>query len=301
MMTAAPGLIQRWLLAARPKTLWAAVGPVMIGTAMASTTEAGIHAPSAWLALAGAILLQIGTNFCNDYADFIKGADTERRTGPARAVASGWITPRQMLVATILVFALAALVCGALVLRAGWPLILLGVVSIVAGVLYTAGPYPLAYVGLGDLFVLVFFGPVATAGTYFVQTLEFTWLAAAAGIGPGFLSVAILTVNNLRDRVSDTEAGKRTLAVRFGAGFARIEYILCLLVAAVMPLVLVSWAGPQHRNALAATLILFASWPVIRLVMTRSGRELNPGLGMTALLLLAYSLAFSIGWAMVRT
>lgn len=300
MMTAAPGLIQRWLLAARPKTLWAAVGPVMIGSAMASTTGAGAHAPSAWLALAGAILLQIGTNFCNDYADFIKGADTDRRTGPARAVASGWITPRQMLVATVLVFALAALVCGLLVLRAGWPLILLGVVSIAAGVLYTAGPYPLAYVGLGDLFVLIFFGPVATLGTYYVQTLEFSWLAAAAGIGPGFLSVAILTVNNLRDRVSDTEAGKRTLAVRFGAGFARVEFLACLLIAAVMPFVLVWWAGPQHRNALAATVILFASWPVIRLVMTRSGRELNPGLGMTALLLLAYSLAFSIGWAMVR-
>lgn len=175
-------------------------------------------------------------------------------------------------------------------------MIVLGVVSIAAGIIYTAGPYPLAYLGLGDLFVVVFFGPVAVAGTHYVQTVEWSWLSALAGVGPGLLSVAILTVNNLRDVDGDREAGKRTLAVRFGTTFARIEYVACILIAAMLPLVLVKLAGPSRSNALVACLLVFAAWPVIRLVFTRSGRELNPGLGMTALLLLLYCISFSLGW-----
>ena len=298
MVTPTPGIWRSWLLAARPKTLWAAVGPVMVGTALAFGDQS-LHIPSVLAALAGAILLPIGTNFCNDYADFKKGADTVHRVGPARAVASGWITPRQMLIATVLVFALAALVCGYLVTRAGWPLVVLGVVSIFAGVIYTAGPYPLAYLGLGDLFVLVFFGPVAVLGTYYVQALEFSPIAFYAGIGPGLLSVAILTVNNLRDVANDAVAGKRTLAVRWGVTFARAEYIACILIAAAMPFWLVHLGGPSRGNAIMASLIVFAAWPVIRLVCTKSGRELNPGLGMTALLLLVYFMTFSIGWNVV--
>ncbi len=297
-MTNSPGVVKSWVLAARPKTLWAAVGPVMVGTAMAFA-DGGGHFPSALAALIGAILLQIGTNFCNDYADFKKGADTEHRVGPSRAVASGWITPQQMLFATFAVFTLAAMVCGYLVFRGGWPLLVLGIASITAGIIYTAGPYPLAYLGLGDLFVFVFFGLVAVAGTHYVQTLQFSWLAVAAGIGPGLLSVAILTVNNLRDRENDALANKRTLAVRFGAAFARFEYAVCIVVASLMPYLLVYWSGPRHKNALVACLIFVAAWPVLRLVFTRSGKELNPGLGMTALLLLVYCLSFSIGWVMV--
>jgi len=289
--------MQKWILAARPKTLWAAVGPVMIGTAMAHG-DGRMHGLSALACLLGAMLLQIGTNFCNDYADFKKGADTPSRVGPARAVASGWITPAHMLNATILVFILAAMVCGYLVYRGGWPFIILGVASIAAGIIYTAGPYPLAYVGLGDLFVLVFFGPVAVAGTYYVQTHEFSWLPVVAGFGPGFLSVAILTVNNLRDVEGDRAAGKRTLIVRYGMTFGRIEYVTCVVLAAALPLLLVYLAGPSRSNAWAACLIVFAAWPVFRLIFTRSGRELNPGLGMTALLLLVYSMTFSMGWLM---
>jgi len=292
-----PHAVQKWVLAARPKTLWAAVGPVMIGTAMAHG-DGSMHGYSALACLAGAILLQIGTNFCNDYADFKKGADSTSRVGPARAVASGWITPGQMFQATILVFVLAAIVCGYLVYRGGWPFIILGVLSITAGIIYTAGPYPLAYVGLGDLFVLVFFGPVAVAGTYYVQTTEFSWLPVLAGLGPGLLSVAILTVNNLRDVEGDREAGKRTLIVRFGVMFGRIEYALCIITAAAIPLLLVYLSGPSRSNSLVASLLIFAAWPVLRLVFTRSGRELNPGLGMTALLLLVYSMSFSMGWLM---
>lgn len=294
-----PGRWQSWWLAARPKTLWAAVGPVLVGSALAHGDQ-HLHVASALAALAGAILLQIGTNFCNDYADFKKGADTDQRVGPARAVASGWITPRQMLFATVLVFFLAAAVCGYLVSRAGWPLVVLGIISIVAGVIYTAGPYPLAYLGLGDLFVFVFFGPVAVLGTYYVQTLEFSRLALYAGIGPGLLSVAILTVNNLRDIESDAVAGKKTLAVRFGQSFARAEYVTCVVVAAALPFWLVHLGGPSRKNAIMASLVLFAAWPVMRLVCTRSGRELNPGLGMTALLLLMYCMTFSIGWNVVK-
>ncbi len=288
-------IVRAWFLAARPKTLWAAVGPVMIGTAMAAG-DGGAHAPSAWACLLGAMLLQIGTNFSNDYSDFMKGTDTPDRIGPARAVASGWVTPKQMLIATAIVFALAALVCAYLVTRGGWPLLVLGALSIAAGLAYTAGPYPLAYLGLGDLFVLIFFGPVATAGTYYVQTQTFSWLPALAGVGPGLLAVAILVVNNLRDIEGDRVAGKKTLAVRFGIMFSRVQYALCMAIASALPWIIVTWFAPDRRNALMACLLLFAAWPVMRLVVTRSGRELNPGLGMTAMMLLIYSMTFAFGW-----
>jgi len=293
-----PGILEKWYLAARPKTLWAAVGPVLMGTAMARG-EGLMDASAAIAALLGAMLLQIGTNFCNDYADFVKGADTPGRVGPARAVASGWITPRHMLIATVIMFGLAAIVCAFLAYKAGWPFIILGILSIAAGIIYTAGPYPLAYIGLGDLFVIVFFGPVAVAGTYYVQTLEFSWLPVIAGIGPGLLSVAILTVNNLRDIENDRIAGKKTLAVRLGEKFARYQYAACLLLASAIPFIVVRMAGPERSNAIVAGFIFFAGWPVIRMVFTRRGRELNPGLGMTALLLLVYCLSFSMGWLIV--
>ncbi|HMO52260.1 MAG TPA: 1,4-dihydroxy-2-naphthoate polyprenyltransferase [Kiritimatiellia bacterium] len=286
-----------WILAARPKTLWAAVGPVMIGTAMAQG-EGLAHGPVAAACLLGAILLQIGTNFSNDYSDFMKGADTPDRVGPARAVASGWITPSQMLIATWVTFSLAALVCGYLVMRGGWPLLALGAISIAAGLAYTAGPYPLAYRGLGDLFVLIFFGPVATAGTYYVQTQAFSWAPVLAGLGPGLLSVAILTVNNLRDVEGDRKAGKKTLVVRFGPKYGRFQYAACVVLASAIPYAVVALFAPMRGNTLMSCLILFAAWPVMRLVFTRTGRDLNPGLGMTALLLLVYSMTFSMGWLM---
>jgi 1,4-dihydroxy-2-naphthoate octaprenyltransferase len=290
--------LKHWISAARPKTLWAAVGPVAVGTAMAAG-EGAADLRWAAVALLGAILLQIGTNFCNDLADHLKGADHAGRVGPARAVAMGWISPERMLVATVLTFSLAGLLCLAMVFHAGWPMLLLGAVSIAAGVAYTAGPYPLAYKGLGDLFVLVFFGPVAAAGTHYVQALTFSPLAALAGLGPGLLAVAILVVNNLRDIESDAIAGKRTLAVRFGARAARIEYTACILGAAALPFLLVHLDGPHRGNALVASMVAFAAWPVLRLVWTRTGAALNPGLGMTALMLLVYSLSFSLGWLIV--
>jgi 1,4-dihydroxy-2-naphthoate octaprenyltransferase len=171
----------------------------------------------------------------------------------------------------------------------------IGAASIVCGILYTAGPKPLAYVGLGDLFVFVFFGLVAVAGTYFVQARSWTAEAWLAGCGPGFLSVAILGVNNLRDRMTDAKAGKRTLAVRFGARFARWEYAVCLLGAAAVPVLLLA-LHPERRGVLAASVAMLFGWPVARRVFRLEGRDLNPCLGQTGLLLLVYGVAFTVGW-----
>jgi 1,4-dihydroxy-2-naphthoate polyprenyltransferase len=282
-----------WVHAARPRTLWAAFAPVLMGTAMA-WADGGFHAPAAAAALAFAFLIQIGTNFCNDYSDFLKGADTAERQGPRRVTQAGLVSPRAMRAATAVVFGLAFLAGVYLVARAGWPLIAIVLLSIVSGVLYTAGPRPLGYLGLGDLFVLVFFGPVAVTGTYLVQALTWNSLVVGAGFGPGLLSVAILAVNNLRDADQDARAGKRTLAVRFGKTFARWEYTLCLLAApaVVAALFLTDRSRPAH---LLPLLILPLCVQPIRRVFAASGPALNPLLGETARLLLIYSLLFALG------
>ena len=283
------------MLAARPKTLLASVAPVVIGSAMAVRDGAG-HWPTALAALSGAMLIQIGTNFCNDYCDFLKGADTARRQGPTRAVQAGLIAPRVMLRATVLVFALAALACVLLVARAGVPLLAVAALSIVCGALYTAGPYPLAYLGLGDVFVLIFFGPVAVGGTYYAQALALPWPVVAAGLSPGLLSVGLLTVNNLRDVDEDRTAGKRTLAVRFGRRFAVAEYTACVSVAFLIPVALALTTG--RGGAVCLPVVLFAlALPVFRRVARETtGAGLNPALGATARLLFLHSVLFTIGW-----
>jgi len=217
-----PSTLTIWTEAARPKTLWAAVAPIAMASAMA-WRDGGFDALTAVVCLITAMLLQVGTNFCNDYADFAKGTDTAERTGPVRATAAGWVKPETMKRATVLTFGLAALVSLPLVLRGGWMLAPLMLAAIASGILYTAGPKPLGYLGLGDLFVFVFFVPVAVAGTYYVQTLRLSEAPLVAGVAPGLLSVAILVVNNLRDIEGDARSGKRTLAVRLGPTFARWE------------------------------------------------------------------------------
>ncbi|MEL7267761.1 MAG: 1,4-dihydroxy-2-naphthoate octaprenyltransferase, partial [Planctomycetota bacterium] len=223
-------MISHWLLAARPKTLIAALSPVAMATAMA-IADGGVHMLALAFALIGAISVQIGTNFCNDYCDFFQGADTDDRKGPTRAVQAGLISPRAMLIATILMFLITAIATCALAMRAGWPFLVIGALSILFGVLYTAGKYSLAYQGLGDPFVLVFFGPVAVAGTYYVQTLQWNNLGAVAiaGLAPGLIATGLLVVNNLRDIDEDRAASKRTLAVRYGATFSRVQYTVCIL------------------------------------------------------------------------
>ena len=215
-VAAAPPLATRWIAAARPRTLPAAVAPVLVGSACA-LHAGGFAALPAVAALLVALLLQVGTNFVNDWGDFRRGADGPDRVGPARAVAAGWITPRAMALAGALAFGAAALLGIYLTLRGGPLALALGVLSIAAGVAYTAGPFPLAYRGLGEVFVFAFFGPVAVCGTELVQRGAVSQLALAASVPVGLLAAAILVVNNVRDVDTDARAGKRTIAVRLGA------------------------------------------------------------------------------------
>ena len=291
-------MFKHWLLATRPKTLWAGACPVILGTVLAYTAK-GVHWPSAVAALLGALLIQIGTNFANDYYDGIKGTDDENRKGPARAVASGLISAAAMKRAMILVMVLVWVPGAYILWRGGIPFLVIGIVSVISGIAYTGGPYPLAYNGLGDVFALVFFGPVAVAGTFYLQTYAAPPFVMVAGLAPGLFSVAILTVNNLRDIEGDAQSGKKTLPVRFGAGFAKAEYIVSLILATVMlPIVLCVWAG-GHYAALLSLLTFLIAIPSIRTVCTQTdGPSLNAALVATGKYLLIFTILFSIGWVL---
>ena len=292
----APGPAAVWLLAARPRTLPAAVAPVLIGTAMAFG-DGALHGPAALAALTCAVLIQVATNLANDLCDFEKGADTEARLGPMRVTQAGLVSPQTMRRGIAAVLALT-LLCGLyLVWRGGWPILVIGVASIAAGLLYTGGPRPLGYMGLGDLLVLVFFGPVAVAGTYYVQALTVNPTVVAAGLGPGLISVAMLAVNNLRDTNEDRRAGKKTLAVRLGPGFARGEYIAAVVAACLLPLFL-HLASDRHPWSMAGCLTVFVALPAFHRLLTCEGAALNPVLARTAGLLVVYSALFSIGWVL---
>ena len=275
-----------WILAVRPKTLGAALAPILIGTAMAFAEGKG-HTGAALAALLGALLIQIGTNFSNDYFDFIKGADTKERLGPMRATQAGLVTPEAMFRNFILVFGLAFLVGIYLVYRGGWPIVIIGILSIASGILYTGGPMPLGYMGLGDLLVLFFFGPVAVGGTFYVQSLEISEVVILAGFGPGLLATALLAVNNLRDEPTDKKVGKRTLAVSIGPGFARLEYLTSFALALILPFVLAFWTG-THWLACLSVLILIPGWTAIRQIKSGvEGLELNETLAVTGKLITA--------------
>ncbi len=288
-------ILKIWWMAFRPKTLTAAIAPVMIGTAMAYGD--GIHHfPSAFLCLFAALTIQTGTNLANDYFDFKKGADTAERIGPTRITQAGLVKPETVRLSFIIAFALSALACGVLVMRAGWPIAVIGIISIISGILYTAGPKPLGYIGLGDIFVLIFFGPVAVGGTYYVQSFEINMAVILAGIAPGLISVAILTINNLRDIASDSKSGKRTLAVRFGKSFAHSEYLTSIIIASLIPVLIYALIA-DHLPILTASITVLIAVPAIKTVLTKSdGPSLNNALAFTGKLLLIYSILFSIGW-----
>ena len=252
------------------------------------------HLPAAVFALIGAMAIQIGTNYCNDYCDFFQGADTNDRKGPTRAVQAGLVAPQAMLLATISAFTIAAVASGYLTIRAGWPIAVLAVFSVLFGVFYTAGRYSLAYLGIADPFVLFFFGPVAVAGTYYVQAMEVSLESVVAGIAPGAIATGLLVVNNLRDIDEDRLAKKRTLAVRFGKTFSRLEYTICISSAAVIPLLLWSVFGFSPMVCIAS-LVLIPALVLLRRVWVVEGVALNPYLGKTAALLLVYSVVFSFG------
>jgi len=284
-----------WLLASRPKTLWAAVAPVIMGSAMAYKAG-GFHWLSALMAALGATMIQIGTNFANDYFDFKKGADRTDRLGPTRATQAGLVTPDAMKKAILIAFSVAMLIGCYLAWRGGWPIVGIGLFSILFGLLYTAGPFPLGYNGLGDIFVLIFFGPVAVGGTYYVQVLTVDPNILIIGLAPGLFSTAILTVNNLRDLSSDRVTGKKTLTVRFGAGFARWEYALSIIAASLIPLFMYLRNGTHLYAALTALLVLVAAPSIRKVFALVDSPELNDVLAATGKLLLLYSLVFAAGW-----
>jgi 1,4-dihydroxy-2-naphthoate octaprenyltransferase len=254
------------------------------------------HFLSAFICLFGAVMIQIGTNISNDYFDFKKGVDTKERIGPIRITQAGLVEPSTVKLAFIFVFIIAALASLYLVYRGGLPIIIIGILSIVSGILYTAGPKPLGYIGLGEIFVLIFFGPVSVAGTYYVQSLKWNFYSALAGLSAGFISVAILAVNNYRDVEQDKQTGKRTLAVRFGRAFAKCEYIISILFAVLIPFVICFIMRAHYKILFSAFIVIFAI-PGIKTILTKTdGPSLNNVLASTGKLLIIYSIIFSIGW-----
>jgi 1,4-dihydroxy-2-naphthoate octaprenyltransferase len=281
-------------MAARVRTLPASVAPVLVGTSLGAVD--GDFRPLAFVAaLLGAIAIQVGTNLSNDYSDARRGADTEDRLGPVRVTAGGLVPPRQVLVATWVSFGLAVAVGAYLVAIAGWELLLVGAASILAGVLYTGGPRPYGYEGLGELFVFAFFGIVAVTGSYFVQVEHLTWEAFALAVPVGLLAAAILMVNNIRDLETDRRAGKRTLAVRVGTSSARALYAVMVFGAYV--LLLPTWlAGSLDVWIVLPVLTLPLALRLTAVVSERSdGPSLNAALAQTGALQLAFCVLLSAG------
>ncbi len=290
--------LSQWIHAARPRTLPAALVPVALGSACAYAAG-GFRAVPALLALAFALLVQVACNLANDYFDFKKGADTAERLGPARATASGWVSPAAMRRAVVGVCAAAFLVGLGLLPFGGWPLLIVGVASIAAALAYTAGPFPLAYNGLGDVFVVAFFGFVAVPFTAYVQCGYFPVSVWPVALGCGLLADAILIVNNARDRETDAKAGKRTTAVLFGLNFARIQYALTVLVGLSTPLVLSLPPFNCRWPVLAALVVCPFAGPVVRaFCAVDNPRDFNPLLGKTAAILLAWGALLAAGIAL---
>jgi 1,4-dihydroxy-2-naphthoate octaprenyltransferase len=286
--------VRIWIMAARVRTLPASVAPVLVGTAL-SWTERPLWVGGFVAALLGAIFIQVGTNLSNDYSDARRGADTEDRLGPVRVTAGGLVPPRQVLIATYVTFGLAV-ACGIyLVVEVGPLLLAIGAASILAGVLYTGGPRPYGYEGLGELFVFLFFGIVAVAGSYYVQTQHVEWEAFALAVPVGLLAAAILVVNNVRDIDTDRRAGKMTLAVRLGR--ERTRTLFGAMVYLAFPLALVPWVfGTLDAWLLLVLLALPLAVPLVRTVRTHSdGPTLNQALAGTGRLQLVFCLLLSAG------
>ncbi|HEY0944903.1 MAG TPA: 1,4-dihydroxy-2-naphthoate polyprenyltransferase [Opitutaceae bacterium] len=293
-MSARPSSLRIWLAASRPRTLPAAIAPVLAASALA--WHDGVFVlPAAFACLGFALLVQIGTNFANDYYDFVKGADTAERVGPKRAVAAGWVQPRVMRAAMIVMFGAAFLTGLSLLAYGGWPLLAIGVASIVCGIAYTGGPYPLGYNGLGDVFVFLFFGLVAVGATYFVQAGRVSVEAWLIGAGIGALATNILVVNNYRDVETDGRAGKRTLVVRFGRGFARAQFVAAHGLAVA---VIVALAGRGQVNGVAAAVAaafcgLMGVRQTLELKRARGSDELIVLLGRTGAYLALYAIVLT--------
>jgi 1,4-dihydroxy-2-naphthoate octaprenyltransferase len=285
--------IHNWIMAARLRTLPAAIAPVIVGSALAFH-DGGFRLLPALAALFGAIFIQIGANFANDFMDFQKGADGGERFGPTRVTTAGLISERAMQLGTVLVFGLASL-CGVyLIFASGWPVIVIGVLSILVALAYTGGPFPLGYHGLGEVFVLIFFGLAAVGGTYYVQALSYGLDVFGVSLAVGSLGMAILVVNNLRDVKADRMAGKRTTAVRFGVAWTRSEYRLMLAAAYTIPLIM-AISGLLPVWVLLTLLCLPMAFNLSRHIGADTGSLLNLSLAATGALELVFCLLLATG------
>jgi 1,4-dihydroxy-2-naphthoate octaprenyltransferase len=295
----APSGMRIWLMASRVRTLPASVAPVLVGTALAGYL--GIFHPLRFVAaLIGAIFIQVGTNLSNDYSDARRGADSEDRLGPVRVTAGGLVPPRRVLVATYVSFGVAVLAGVYLIVVAGWQLLLVGAASILAGVLYTGGPRPYGYEGLGEAFVFLFFGIVAVAGSFFVQVRHLNWEAFALAVPVGLIAAAILVVNNIRDLETDRRAGKRTLAVRLGRERTRAMYAVIVYLAYVLAPV-TWWFGPLRAWLLLPWLTFPLAVGLVRTVRNRTdGTSLNAALARNGMLQLAFCVLLSAGLLLSR-
>ncbi len=289
---------QAWLLAIRPKTLPAAASPVIVGTVLAYLDDQFALLP-ALAALLCALLLQIGSNLANDVYDYQRGADQGRRLGPTRVTQSGMLTVAQVKKGMAVIFGLSALIGLYLIFHAGWVILLIGVAAILSAIAYTGGPFPLGYYGLGDLFVFIFFGLAATAGTYYVQAGAVSLLAWYLSVAMGLLTVSILVVNNLRDIEPDRLVGKRTLAVRLGVRGTRLEYVVC--VAGAYLILALAWLqGQMPLGGGVAFLSLPLALGRFREVYTQKGRALNKTLARTGQMEFVYALLFALGMILAR-
>lgn len=295
-----PFSARAWVLAARPATLPAATVPVLVGTAVAINSGAEIRAIVFAATLAAALSIQIGTNFANDYSDFVRGADRADRLGPLRVTQSGLLDQRAIRRGAAIAFGIALVIGLYLVRVGGWPILAIGLLSILSGLAYTGGPWPFGYHALGDVFVFLFFGLVAVTGTAYLQTFSWSPLAFAASVPIGLLTTNILVVNNLRDLPADRAAGKTTLAVRLGERATRAQYALFTAIAYVVPILLAAGtrapalALPVLSAPLAAGLVRNVSRGV-------EGRELNAVLERTGRLLLVFGGLFAFGLVLARS
>lgn len=282
-----------WILASRPRTLPAAAAGVVMGAALA-WRDGFFRLDAALVCLLTALLLQIGSNLANDVFDFERGTDTAERLGPTRVTQAGILSPREVKLGMAVVFGLAALLGLYLAWLGGWLIIILGIAAILSAIAYTGGPFPLGYYGLGDLFVFLFFGLAAVAGTYYIQAGSIHPVVWWMTVPPGLIVTAILVVNNLRDIDNDRKAGKRTMAVRLGERGTKIQYVICMVTAylILIPAILlqlIPWAS------LLAWASLPIAWQATKIVLTQKGRPLNMALAKTGQTALAFSVLFAIG------
>ena len=285
--------MKNWLLAARLKTLTASISPVILGSALAFHDET-FHLFIFFMTLLAAVLIQVGTNFANDVFDYQKGSDRENRLGPLRVTQAGLISAEKMKKAMWQTFALAICVGCYLASIGGWLIVIIGLASIAAGIAYTGGPYPLGYHGFGDIFVFIFFGLIAVPGTYYLQTGTVNVLSLYLGVIMGMLTTAILVVNNLRDLDMDALSGKKTLAVRLGEAFSKIQYSTLILIPFLLPLYI--WMNVENELSLLITIFaLPIAFHLIKQVYSLTGRDLNCVLSRTARFLFIFTLLFSAG------